>query len=124
MDKVPARPHKNYRMVDTNIKLALQQASNDRVAKNSDFEKLLTKIEAYVKQKEEKSISLKESTYMASRKELTTEKVEEEQLEAKAERNAVYYKGFYNQEVLNIASDYISLLQQRNSLANQSSISR
>jgi carboxyl-terminal processing protease len=113
MDKVNARPHKNYRMVDSAIKVALQQASNDRIAKNSEFEKQLAKIDAYVRQKDEKTISLKEADYLALRKELNSEKVEEEQMEAKAERSSVYYSNFYNQEILNIAKDYVVALQQK-----------
>jgi hypothetical protein len=50
---------------------------------------------------------------LALRKELNSEKVEEEQMEAKAERSSVYYSNFYNQEILNIAKDYVVALQQR-----------
>jgi carboxyl-terminal processing protease len=113
MDKVNARPHKHYRMVDSPMKVALQSATNDRVGKNNEFEKLLGRIDSYVKQKNEKTISLKESDYMALRKESNPEKVEEEQMEAKAERKAVFYPNFYNQEVLNIAQDYVVALQQK-----------
>lgn len=115
MDKVNARPHKNYRMIDSSIKLALQQATNERISKDSEFEKLLSRIDAYVKQKDEKEISLKESEYMALRKEFTPEKIEEEQMEAKAERNSIFYPNFYNKEILNIAQDYVNALQTQSS---------
>lgn len=113
MDRVAQRAHTNYNKVDSQMKIALQQASNERVSKNPEFEKQLAKIDAYVRQKEEKQISLKESEYMALRKELNSEKVEEEQLEAKAERNSIFYNNFYNQEVLNIAKDYVVALESK-----------
>jgi carboxyl-terminal processing protease len=113
MDKVNARPHKNYRMTDSAMKLALQQATNERVSQDSEFEKLLSRIDAYMKQKDDKNISLKEAEYMALRQEFTPEKIEEEQMEAKAERNAIFYPNFYNREVLNIAQDYVKALQSQ-----------
>ena len=110
VDKVPARPHKNYRMVDSAMKISLQQAADQRIAKSSEFEKLLVKIDAYVKQKDDKTISLKESDFMARRKELNAEKEVDEQVEAKAERNKIYNPSFYNQEVINVARDYVDAL--------------
>lgn len=117
VDKVPARPHKSYRMVDSAMKIMLQQAANQRITKNPEFEKLLAKIDAYVKQKDDKTISLKESDFLARRKELNTEKEEDEQIEAKAERNKVYNPGFYNQEIINITRDYIDALKLSNKLS-------
>ena len=117
VDKVPARPHKKYPMVDSAMKIMLQQAANQRITKNPEFEKLLSKIDAYVKQKDDKTISLKESDFLARRKELNTEKEEDEQLEAKAERNKVYNPGFYNQEIINITRDYIDALKLSNKLS-------
>jgi len=116
VDKVPARPHKSYRMVDSAMKIMLQQAANQRITKNPEFEKLLSKIDAYVKQKSDKTISLKESDFLARRKELNSDKEEDEQLEAKAERNKVYNPGFYNQEIINITRDYIDALKLSNKL--------
>lgn len=116
VDKVPARQHKNYRMVDSPMKVMLQQAADQRIAKNSEFEKLLSKIDAYVKQKDDKTISLKESDFNARRKELNSEKEEDEQIEAKAERSKVYNPSFYNKEVLNVARDYVEALKISNKL--------
>lgn len=116
VDRVPARPHKNYRMVDSAMKVMLQQASDLRITKNSEFEKLLSKIDAYVKQKDDKTYSLKESDFLARRKELNSEKEEEDQVEAKAERNKIYNPSFYNQEVINVARDYVEALKINNKL--------
>ena len=117
VDKVPARPHKRYPMVDSAMKVMLQQAADQRITKNPEFEKLLSKIDAYVKQKDDKTISLKESDFLARRKELNSEKEEDEQLEAKAERNKVYNPTFYNQEIMNITRDYIDALKLSNKLS-------
>lgn len=116
VDRVPARPHKNYRMVDSAMKIMLQQASDLRITKNSEFEKLLAKIDAYVKQKDDKTYSLKESDFLARRKELNSEKEEEDQVEAKAERNKIYNPSFYNQEIINVARDYVEALKINNKL--------
>jgi carboxyl-terminal processing protease len=49
VDKIPARPHKNYHMVDSAMKVMLQQAADARILQNPEFEKLISKIDAYVK---------------------------------------------------------------------------
>jgi carboxyl-terminal processing protease len=116
MDSVRPQPHKDYTMVNSAMKAKLQQESTERVTKSPEFEKLLSRIEAYRKQKSEKTIPLKESEYMARRKELSSEKEEQEQLEAKAERDKTYVNNFYNEEVLSVAIDYIKALQQENKL--------
>ncbi len=116
VDKVPARPHKNYRMVDSAMKIMLQQAADQRIATNPEFEKLLAEIDAYVKQKDDKTISLKESDFLARRKELKSDKDEEELIDAKAERNKIYNPSYYNQEVLNVARDYVEVLKTSNKL--------
>ncbi len=116
VDKVPARPHKNYRMVDSAMKVMLQQAADMRIAKSGEFEKLLSKINAYVKQKDDKTYSLKESDFLVRRKELNSEKEEDDQVEAKAERNKIYNPSFYNQEVINVARDYVDALKISNKL--------
>ena len=117
VDKVPARPHKSYRMVDSAMKIMLQQAANQRITKNPEFEKLLTKIDAYLKQKDDKTISLKESDFLVRRKELNSEKEEDEQIEAKAERSKIYNPSFYNQEIINITRDYVDALKVSNKLS-------
>ena len=116
VDKVPARPHKNYRMVDSAMKIMLQQGADQRIATNPEFEKLLAEIDAYVKQKDDKTISLKESDFLARRKELRSDKDEEELIDAKAERNKIYNPSYYNQEVLNVARDYVEVLKTSNKL--------
>jgi carboxyl-terminal processing protease len=119
MDSVKAQPHKNYMMVDSAFKQQLQQQSTNRVLANADFEKLLGRIEAYRRQKSEKFLPLRESDYMARRNELRNEKEEEEQLDPKSERDKVFAKNFYNEEILNISVDYIKALQTANKLVTK-----
>ncbi|HUP81279.1 MAG TPA: tail-specific protease, partial [Pirellula sp.] len=76
--------------------------------------KLFSKIDQYVKQKDDKTYSLKESDFLARRKD--AEKDEDEQIEAKAERNKIYNPTFYNKEVINVARDYVESLKMSNKL--------
>ena len=119
MDTVKAQPHKHYSMVDSTIKANLQALSAERIAKNEDFGKLLGRIDAYRKQKSEKLIPLKEEEYMARRKETSMEKEEEKQLDNKAERDKVFVSDFYNEEVLNVAIDYVKSLAASDSLVTK-----
>jgi carboxyl-terminal processing protease len=116
MDSVRAQPHKNYLMVDSAIKQQLQQMSTSRITSNSEFLTLLARIEAYRKQKSDKWIPLMESEYLERRKELRAEKEEEEQLDPKNERDKVFVKDFYNEEIVNVTIDYIQSLQMANKL--------
>ena len=116
-DKIPAQPHKDYRMVTPAMKVQLQEKSSARVTQNQEFGKLLASIDVYLKQKDEKEISLNEADYMARRKELDAEKVEEEQLTDNENKDKVFNDNFYNQEILNITQDYIQALQQKPNLA-------
>jgi carboxyl-terminal processing protease len=119
MDSVKAQPHKNYLMVDSAMKNQLQQKSTERITASEEFTKLLSRIDAYRKQKSEELIPLQESDYMARRKELRTEKEEEQQLDPKAERDKIFASNFYNEEIVNIAIDYIKALQSANKLVTK-----
>ncbi|MFN9911467.1 MAG: carboxy terminal-processing peptidase, partial [Pirellulaceae bacterium] len=110
----------NYMMVDSALKQQLQQQSTNRILANSDFEKLLGRIEAYRRQKAEKFLPLREADYMARRNELRNEKEEEEQLDPKSERDKVFARNFQNEEIINISFDYIKALQNANKLVTKS----
>ena len=56
---------------------------------------------------------------MARRKELSAEKEEEKQLDGKAERDKVFTSDFYNEEILNVAIDYVKSLQSENKLVTK-----
>jgi carboxyl-terminal processing protease len=114
-DKVRMQEHKNYRMVDSAMRVALQDASNARIQKSADYEKLLKRIEAYRKQKDEKFLSLREADYLARRAELNSDEEEEKLLEdAQFPKDKAFDPNFQNEEVLNVARDYVEALQKVN----------
>jgi hypothetical protein len=119
MDSVKAQPHKHYSMVDSGMKAGLQQKSTERIGQNDDFGKLLGRIEAYRKQKAETKVPLREADFMARRKETSMEKEEEKQLDGKAERDKIFLSDFYNEELLNVAIDYVKALQSENKLVTK-----
>jgi carboxyl-terminal processing protease len=117
-DKIPGQPHVDYRMANSSIKADLQRASAKRIAESKDFEKILKRIELYVAQKEEKTVSLNEETFRTrmDQFEEETDEAEEELTdeEKKAKRTAVYFESPYNEEVLNVAIDYVNALRELN----------
>ncbi len=113
-DKVRSLPHDNYGLVDDAMRSDLAKASNERIEKSAEFGRLKRRIEFYLKQKSEKSVSLNEAAFMAKRAEFNSEK-EEEDLMKKGEesKEKVFDDTYYNEEVLNISLDYIKSLSQR-----------
>lgn len=93
----------------------LRQRSMTRVAADKEFGDLLRRIELYVAQKEQNTVSLDEEQFMARRKELDAQKEEEEEtLETQLNSEEIYRDNFYNQEVLNVTHDYIDGLKKQN----------
>jgi carboxyl-terminal processing protease len=114
-DKVNAARHEVYSMVPPNLVGQMRQKSMQRVAQDSEFSDLLRRVNLYVSQKELDSVSLKEEEFMARRKQLEAQKeVEEDELERQMGSEVIYRDNFYNQEVINIAHDYIEGLRQQN----------
>jgi hypothetical protein len=56
---------------------------------------------------------------MARRKETSMEKEEEKQLDNKAERDKIFVSDFYNEEILNVAIDYVKSLAAANLLVTK-----
>ncbi|TWU24247.1 Tail-specific protease precursor [Novipirellula galeiformis] len=114
-DRVKPAKHDNYNMVPADLIGQLRSDSMGRIAQDKEFTELLQRIELYVRQKEQASISLKEDEFMARRKELDAQKEEEEkELEAEVGAQEIYRDYFYNREVLNIAHQYIDGLKKQN----------
>ncbi|TWT76515.1 Tail-specific protease precursor [Planctomycetes bacterium CA13] len=114
-DRVQPAKHDHYNMVPPDLLGTLRKDSMERVAKEKEFGELLSRVELYVRQKENHSISLNEIEFIARRKELNAQKEEEEkELEAEAGTEEVFRDTFYNREVLNIAHDYIDGLRKQN----------
>jgi carboxyl-terminal processing protease len=111
-DRVPAAEYNKYNMVSEPIVGQLRTASANRREKSADFAKRMKNIERYLVQKEKKAITLNEEKFAAERKELDKEKAEEDEIEDQVEADdEVFKREFYNNEVLNIAIDYIRALK-------------
>lgn len=114
-DRVPAQKHANYQMVNSNVKVGLQQASANRVAQSTDFEKLMRRIDLYRKRKDETQVCLLESQYMARYAEQNAMAEEEKNLmDEQEKKDQTFYSTYYTEEVLNIARDYLDALQANN----------
>ncbi len=97
----------------------LQHASKERVHTDAEFQKVLGQIERLVERKSRKTISLNEATLAAERKldEDADDALSElEDAEAghgkEKEKKELFPKTYYNDEVLQVTCDYISLLKQ------------
>ncbi len=114
-DRVPQASHSIYNMTPPDLLARLRTSSAGRVEKDEEFVDLLRRIELYVTQKEQNSISLAEDEFMKRRKELDADKEEEKKaLEAEMNTEIIYRDTFYNREVVNIAHEYIDGLRQQN----------
>ncbi|TWU48338.1 carboxy terminal-processing peptidase [Rubripirellula reticaptiva] len=114
-DRVKQARHDLYNMKPADLIGMLRQRSMTRVAADKEFGDLLRRIELYVAQKEQNTVSLDEEQFMARRKELDSQKEEEEEtLETQLSDEKIYRDNFYNQEVLNVTHDYIDGLRKQN----------
>lgn len=114
-DRVPPARHRVYNMVPADLIEALREKSVDRVGQDQEFIDLLRRKEMYVRQKQEKTLSLVEEDFVRRRKEMDAQKEEEKEgLEAELANEVVYRDYYYNREVLNVAHDYILGLRQQN----------
>lgn len=114
-DRVPGVPHQRYKMVPSNLVQSMRDASTDRVGKDKEFIDLLRRKELYVRQKQEKTLSLNEEEFTARRKQLDAQKEEEKETSAEEKSpDEVYRDYFYNREVMNVTHDYITGLRQQN----------
>lgn len=113
-DVVKGAKHSVYNMVPVDLLDQIRMRSEKRVTADEEFADLLRRISSYVAQKEENSVSLKESAFVARRKELESQnKDEEEELVEQMNDGVVYRDGFYNREVMNIVHDYIDGLRDK-----------
>jgi carboxyl-terminal processing protease len=109
-DSVLPLPHENYPLARPSIIQELRKRSAERIAKNDYFAKERQRIERYLERKEE-PITLNKEKFLAERKELDTEKQQEEMFDDLQTNNApVFPANPYNDEVVAIALDYLELL--------------
>lgn len=113
-DVVEGAKHSVYNMVPVDLLDQLRSRSEKRVTSDDEFADLLRRINSYVEQKEEDTVSLQESAFIARRKELESQnKDEEKELIEQMNDGVVYRDGFYNREVMNIVHDYINGLREK-----------
>ncbi|TWU56609.1 Tail-specific protease precursor [Rubripirellula tenax] len=114
-DRVKQARHEVYNMKPADLIGMLRQRSMTRVGEDKEFGDLLRRIELYVAQKEQNTVSLEEDQFMARRKELDAQKEEEDEtLETQLNPEEIYRDNFYNKEVLNVTHDYIDGLRKQN----------
>ncbi len=114
-DKVNAARHEIYSMVPPDLIGQLRHQSDQRIANDTEFTDLLRRVDLYVTQKDQNTLSLNEEAFMARRKQLDAQKEdEEEELQQQAGSEEIFRDNFYNREVINIAGDYIKGLREQN----------
>ncbi len=114
-DTVPGASHTLYAMTPEDLINRLRINSERRISEDMEFGDLLRRIELYVQQKDEDSISINEEKFMTRRAELDAQKEEEEEeLENEINKDEIFVDNYYNQEVLNITHEYVLGLLERN----------
>jgi carboxyl-terminal processing protease len=114
-DKVADLPHDNYHRVPADLVALLEQRSLERRKAEPKFKKLDEQIKKFVERKARHSISLNEAKFRA---EYVAEDPEERAAEEKAKKDRkkkkytereVWASDFYNDEVIRIVADYLTL---------------
>lgn len=105
--------HKSFNYVPQKVVSQLRQSSKTRVMSDKEFQNLIHDINTYEAKKNRKTVSLNEDV---RRKELEDEKVKEELAEKvkeadEEEKEELFPKSFYNDELLRIATDYVEALK-------------
>lgn len=112
-DEVRAAQHLDYKMVDSSILSRLREQSMSRVRESDGFDRLLSRIQLFNDQKDEEFVSLNRDKFLKRRAELDAQREQEEQLlESQLPKKEVFRMDYYNQEILNIAKDYIDAVNQ------------
>jgi carboxyl-terminal processing protease len=114
-EKVPALDHDNYHRVPADLVARLNERSEARRKAEAKFQKLDDQIKKYLDRKARHSISLNEAKF---RTEYVPDDPEEKALEEKVKKDRkkkkyvereVWPSDFYNDEVIRIVSDYLTL---------------
>ncbi|MBX3442592.1 MAG: carboxy terminal-processing peptidase [Planctomyces sp.] len=111
-EKIDAARFSPNRLVSSDLVAALQKSSERRVTANEDFQKLEDVIRRDLERKNRKTISLNESVRRqerAAEKQAAKENPEEDSEDPtpKDPNAPIFPQDFYNDELLNIALDYI-----------------
>jgi carboxyl-terminal processing protease len=114
-DKVADLPHDNYHRVPADLVAVLEKRSLERRKADPKFQKQDEQIQKFIERKARHSISLNEAKF---RSEYVPEDPEEKAAEEKAKKalkkkkyteREVWASGFYEDEVIHIVADYLTL---------------
>ena len=109
-DRVPRASFAAYDFSRPDITQSLQDKSTSRLSDSEEFQKEIEKIAKYVELKALKTVSLNEEKFLARRKELNSDKEDEEVIEKQMVPDNEIERNFYLDEVLRITTDYMDLL--------------
>jgi carboxyl-terminal processing protease len=113
-DRIRPARFGTYAMTSGPLSRLLGERSASRRSSSDEFQTQLSSISRYVENKDLKTISLNEKTFLARRKQLNAENTAEEEAAEQMTTNKIT-RDFYLDEVLQITSDYVdSLVGQRN----------
>jgi carboxyl-terminal processing protease len=108
-DRIEPAEYEKESLVDPQLIQELRQLSQQRVAKDEEFQKEIRRIESYKKQKDQKRVSLNAEKFMADRAELNADKEEEKKFEELNGSAPIFKRDFYNNEALAVTLDYLRL---------------
>jgi len=109
-DRVKPQKHINYHGANAQVIHELQQRSAERSEASEYFTAERRKIERYLERRE-RPVTLNKEEYLAELAEVNTEKEQEDLFESmRNEDRPVFPENKYNEEVLDIARDYLELL--------------
>lgn len=113
--RVPAQDHESFRMVPPEVLGVVRARSADRIKSNEEFAELLESIDMFRRQKDKQFVPLNRAAFKAYRDEFNAQREEVEAItEAPENEDRVFSDSFYNQEVLDIAIDYLDTLRLKN----------
>ena len=111
-DQIAPAEHTSLAYVNADVISKLKKQSGERVAANKDFQKVQKDIAEYIERKNRKSIPLNAEQLRAERAKDEQDSKEEDDAAADSEdEGPVLPVTAYNDEILNIAVDYVQLLR-------------
>jgi carboxyl-terminal processing protease len=119
-DRIDGAEHSDYHLVTPDLIARLQEASSQRIASDSEFQKIREDIERFKERKTRKWVPLQEEVL---RKERLLSKKEAEQADelteqAEADDGPVFPEGNHNDEVLRVSLDYFDQLKEMKTAQN------
>ena len=110
-DRVSKARFNALNLVNAEMIEELASSSEQRVSESEKFQRDIERIEKYVAQKKETTVSLNRDEFLKRRAELDAEREEERLIEDQVNySNAEIKRDYYMDEVLDIAVDYIRKL--------------